>query len=151
MDIMRQIRDFRSNFENISRACRAIVARLSYDSCETFVRLSHDVPTNVALVSFSFVRQSRDIRESVSRHSYECRLVLFSPQIVARTVARLSYGIRTTIVRESRNFCIVNFAKISRRHVRDTRMNVVQLSHDSHATVLRHVLSKKSQKVFKHV
>ena len=55
----------------------------SYDSRETFVRLSHDVPTNVALVSFSFVRQSRDIRESVSRHSYECRLVLFSRQIVA--------------------------------------------------------------------
>ena len=111
MDFMRQIRDFRFNFENISRDCRAIVARLSYDSRETFVRLSHDVPMNVALVSFSFVRQSRDIRESVSRHSYECRLVLFSRQIVARTVARLSYGIRTTIVREPRNFRIVNSPK----------------------------------------
>ena len=67
---MRQIREFRSNFENISCDCRAIVARLSYD-CHTtvtrnFVRVSHDVPTNVALVSFSFARQSRDIRESVS-------------------------------------------------------------------------------------
>ena len=81
------------------------------DSLEIFVRLSHDVPTNAALVSLSFVRQSRDIHESVSRHSYECRLVLFSRQIVTRTVARLSYGIRTTSVRESRNFRIVNLPK----------------------------------------
>ena len=67
-----------SNFENIYCDSRAIDARLSYDSHKTFVSLSHDVPTNVALVSFSIVRQSRDIRECVSRHSYECRLVLFS-------------------------------------------------------------------------
>ena len=139
---MRQIREFRSNFKNISRDCRAIV-----DSREPFMRLSHYVPTNVALVSFSFVRQWRDMRVSVSRHSYECRLVLFFRQIFARTVTRLSYGIRMTIVRVSQNF-----AKISRRHVRDTRMNVVRLSHDSRATVLRHVLPKiKSHKVFKHV
>ena len=58
---MRQIRDLGSNFENISRYCCAIVARLSYDSGKTFVRVSHDVLTNVVLVSFSFVRQSRDI------------------------------------------------------------------------------------------
>ena len=65
---MRQICKFRSNFENIFRVpdCRAIVARLSYESRETFVRLSHDVPTNVVLVSFSFVRQSRDIRRIVA-------------------------------------------------------------------------------------
>ena len=75
------------------------------------MRLFHDVPTNVALVSFSFVRQSRDIRESVSRNSHKCRLVLFSRQIVARTVARLSNGIRTTIVRVSRSFRIVNSPK----------------------------------------
>ena len=113
MDFMRQIREFRSNFENISWDCRAIVARLSYDSREIFVRLSHDVLTNVASVSFSFVRQSRDIHESVSRHSYECRLVFFSRHIVARTVTRLSYGIRTTIVRESRNFRIVNSPRLA--------------------------------------
>ena len=65
---MRQIRNFRSNFENISRVpdCRAMVARLSYESRETFVKLSHDVPTTVVLVSFSFVQQSRDIRRNVA-------------------------------------------------------------------------------------
>ena len=130
---MRQIRDFRSDFENISRDCRAIVARLSYDSRETFVRLSPDVPTNVFLVSFSFIRQSRDIRDSVSRHSYECRLVLFSRQIVARTVARLSYGIRATIVRESRNFRIVNSPKCS-QHSHERRTTVARQSRDSLAT-----------------
>ena len=66
-----RIREFRFNFENISRDCRAIVARPSYDSRETFVRVYHDVPTN--LVPFSFVRESRDIRESVSQHLYEYR------------------------------------------------------------------------------
>ena len=62
---MRQIREFRSNFENISCDCRATVVRLSYDSHETCVSVYHDALTNVALVLFSFVRQSRDIRKSV--------------------------------------------------------------------------------------
>ena len=87
---MRQIRKFRSNFENISRDCH-----------ETFVRVSHDIPTNVALVSFSFVRQSRDVRESVLRHSYECCLVLFSCQIVVNCLhvfSRLLSDCRTTFV-----------------------------------------------------
>ena len=141
MDFMRQIRDFRSNFENISRDCRAIVARLSYDSRETFVRLSHDVPTNVALVSFSFVRQSRDIRESVSFIRMSL-CFLFSPdsrEDCRATIVRHTYDNRTRAAK----FSHCKFAKISRRHVWDTRMNVVRLSHDSHATVLRHVLSKK--------
>ena len=131
MDFIRQIRDFRSNFQStcISRDCRAIVARLShdvptnvalvsfsfvrqstiarlsYDSRESFVRLSHDDPTNVALVSFSFVRQSRDIRESVSRHSYECRLVLFfspdSREDCRAIIVRHSYDNRTRVARRS--------------------------------------------------
>ena len=73
---MRQNREFRSNFENISRDCRTM-----YDSRESFVSVSHDDPTNecVALVSFSFVRHSRDIRESVSQH-FE-RMSLSSRQI----------------------------------------------------------------------
>ena len=76
---MRQIREFQSNFENISCECHRIVTRLSYDSCETFVRVSHDVPTNVAL--FSFVRQSQDIRESVAQHSYEFAFNISVPQL----------------------------------------------------------------------
>ena len=47
---MRQVREFRYNFEHISSDCRAIVARLSHGSRETFVRVFHDVPTNVASV-----------------------------------------------------------------------------------------------------
>ena len=62
---LRQIREFRSTFGNISRECRTIVARQSYDSRETFVRVLQ-IPTNVALASFSFVLQSRDIHERVS-------------------------------------------------------------------------------------
>ena len=53
---MRQIGEFRSNFGNITRDCRMIVARLSYDSRLTFVGVLR-IPTNVALGSFSFVRQ----------------------------------------------------------------------------------------------
>ena len=59
---MRQIREFRSNFENISRDCRATFVRVhhdflanvayfhfnSYDSRATFVRVSCDIRTNVA-------------------------------------------------------------------------------------------------------
>ena len=55
---MRQIRKFRSNFENIARDCRATVARLSHDSRATFVRVSYDFPTNVAYFYY---------------HSYDCR------------------------------------------------------------------------------
>ena len=121
MDFMRQIRDFRSDFENISRDCRAIVARLSYDSRETL------------------------------RRSYECRLVLFSRQIVARTVARLSYGISTTIVRESRNIRIVNSPKFRG----DMFVTLAWTSYDCRTTVTRQscdmFCKKKSHKVFKHV
>ena len=105
---------------NISRDSRTIIARLLYNNRKTFVSLSYEAPMNVALVSFSFVRQSRDIRERVSRHSYECRLVLISRPsrtrgmfaCILKTVMRLSYecsyDIRTTIVRVPRNFRIVN-------------------------------------------
>ena len=54
---MRQIHEFRSNFENISR-----------DSCETFVRVSHNVSTNVAYFHLyssreTFMRVSHNIRK----------------------------------------------------------------------------------------
>ena len=137
---MRQIREFRSNFENISRDIRESVSRLSRE-CNLF--------------SFKFVRQSRDIRASVARHSYECRLVLFSRQIVARfsqdcraTVMRHSRDIRATFVRVSRKNSHCKFAKISRRQVRDTRTNVARQSRDSLA---KYFGEKKSHKIFQHV
>ena len=118
---MRQIREFRSNFENISRDYR-------------------DFPANVTY----FHLNSYDSRASVARHSYECRLVSFSRQIVARfsqdcraTVVRHSHDIRTSVAKISQ----CKFAKISRRQVRDTRTNVARPSHDSRATVLRNVLA----------
>ena len=49
---MQQIHDFSSNFENIYRDGCAIDARLSYDSYETFMRVSHNIRTNVAKFYF---------------------------------------------------------------------------------------------------
>ena len=70
---MRQICEFRSDFENISRDCRAIVAPLSHDSRATFVRVSNDFPANVTYFHLNsydsratFVRVSRDIRTNVA-------------------------------------------------------------------------------------
>ena len=64
---MRQIREFRFNFENIPRDCRATVAtvaRLSHDSRETFGRVSHDFPANVAYFHFHYY----DSRATVLRN-----------------------------------------------------------------------------------
>ena len=112
----------------LSRDSRATVARQSRDIHESVSR--HSRESN--LFSCKFVRQSRDIR--VARHSYECRLVLFSRQIVARfsqdcraTVVRHSRDIRTSVVKISH----CKFAKISRRQVRDNRTNVARPSRDS--------------------
>ena len=91
----------------------------------TVVRVSHDFPANVTY----FHLNSYD-----ARHSYECCLVLFSRQIVARfsqdcraTVLRHSRDIRTSVAKISH----CKFAKISRRQVHDTRKNVARLSRDS--------------------
>ena len=53
---MRQIREFRSNFENIPRDCRATVARQSQDIRKCVSRLSREC----GLFSFSLLRQSRN-------------------------------------------------------------------------------------------
>ena len=106
------------NFENISRDCLSRDC-LSRDCRTTFVRVSHDFPANVNYFHLN---------------SFECRLVLFSRQIVARfsqdcraTVVRHSRVIRTSVAKISH----CKFAKISRRQVRDTRANVARLSRDS--------------------
>ena len=64
---MLQIREFQSNFENIYCVCHAIA--------------SHDVPT---IVAYFHSYDSCETFMSVAQHSYKCRLVLFSRQIVAR-------------------------------------------------------------------
>ena len=95
---MRQNREFRSSFENISRDCRA-----------TFVRVSHDFPTNVAL----FYYHSYDSRATFVRVSHDiCRLVLLSRRIVARcshVFLILSRDCHTILARHSYE-CRVNFA-----------------------------------------
>ena len=102
---MQQIREFRSNFENISRHCRA-----------TFVRVSHDFPRNVAYFHFhSYVSRATLVRVSLS--------FIFSPDSLEvfpcflKTVARPSYDIQISHCK---------FVKISRRQVRDTRETVLQ-------------------------
>ena len=77
---MRQIREFRSNFEIISHDRRAIVAKLSQDSRTTFVRVSHDFPANVSYFHFNsydsratFVRVSHDIRKNDAKFYFLAR------------------------------------------------------------------------------
>ena len=151
---MRQIREFRSNIENISRDSCATVARQSRDIRESVSRLSRECN----LFSFKFVRQSRDIRASVARHSYECRLVLLSRQIVGRfsqdcraTVVQHSRDIRTSVAKISH----CRFAKISWRQFGDTRTNVARTSRDRRTTVARQSCEifwrKNSHKIFQHV
>ena len=126
---MRQICEFRSNYESISRDCLAMVARLSHDSRATFVRVSHDFPANVAYFHFN---------------SYNSRTTFFR-QIVARfshVFSRLSRDRRATVVRHSHDIC-TSVAKISQRQLRDTRTNVARPSHNTRATVLQNIVSRK--------
>ena len=140
---MRQIREFRSNFENLSHDCRAIVARLSHDSRTTFVRVSHDFPANVSYFHFNsydsratFVRVSHDIRTNElsfifspdSREFFACCL---------KTVARPSCDTRTTFVTSVAKISHCKSAKISRRQVRDIRTTVARPSRDRRTTVAR--------------
>ena len=92
------------------------------------------------------------------RHLYECRLVLFSRLIVARfsqdcraTVVRHSHNIRTTFIRVSRKFCIVNSPKFRG----DKFATLARLSRDRGTTVARRSCEifwrKNSHKIFQHV
>ena len=98
---------------------------MSHDSRATFVRVSHDFPKNVAYLHFNLYELG-DIRSSVARHSYECRLVLFSRQIVAmvsHVVSRLLRDRRGTLARHSwqrlSNFLKENFQDIISRDVNE--------------------------------
>ena len=102
---MRQIREFRSNFENISRDYRDIRESVSRRSHECSFIFSTTVATLVRMSLISFI-SSPDGREV-----FACFL---------KTVARPSYDIHTSVAKISH----CKFAKISRRQVRDTRTNV---------------------------
>ena len=101
------------------------------------MRVSHAVPTNEALVHFCSNDSRETFLRAYSRHSYECRLILLSRQIDARC---LHVFCQTTFVRHSH----CKFYKISRRQVCDTHTNVVRLSDDNRATVLRQIFIRKT-------
>ena len=151
---MRQIREFQSHFENISRDCRTLVrvshdfsANVTYfhlnshDSHATFVRVSHNIHTcecrtTFIRMSLSFIF-SPDSCEVFARLSHHCRAKLALP----------SCDTRTTLVRVLRKFRIVNSPKF-----RGNKFAILaRTSHDSRTTVLRNILAKKSHKIFKHV
>ena len=82
------------------------MSRLSRDSRTTFVRMSHDFSANVAYFHFN----SYDSRAIFVQD--ECRLVIFSRQIVTRfshVFSRLSRDCRATFTRHSYE-CCKNFA-----------------------------------------
>ena len=79
------------------------------------MRVSYDIRIRMSL-SFVFSPDSREV--------FACFL---------KTVARLSYDIRTSVA----TFLHCKFVKSSRRQVRDICTNVVRLSHERRATVAR--------------
>ena len=102
---MQQIREFRSNFENISRDCRAIVVRLSHNICErrsrnlhmTVARQSCEIFCEKICIKFfnmlkNFATSSRLVRDTrkFSRHSHECRAKVCDK--IRKTVARNSHA-----------------------------------------------------------
>ena len=113
------MRRFRPSFANMSHACRAMVARHSYENRDTFmVSVSHEA-LKMAL-SFIFTRTTVvAVSHDTRTNSLSCSHVFL----------RLSRDCRTIFTSVSvANLSNCKLAKISRRQVRDTRTNVVRLS-----------------------
>ena len=106
-------REFRSNFENVSRDCRMTV-----------------------VWSFSFIF----IRTTVARHSWVSHLKTFVWMLLSFYVfSRLSRNCRMTFVRVLRNFRIVNLPKFCG----DMFATLAWKSYDHPMTVLQYILAKK--------
>ena len=111
------------------------------------MRISRDCFANfVADFRTTFARVSRECRENflVSRTSRElvAKFLNMFKNFVGinspKHFARLSRDCRTTVVRASvANLSPRNFGEFTMRNFRDTRTNVVRVSHDGRATVLR--------------
>ena len=143
---MRQIREFRSNFENISHDCRAIVLLSVSSDCRegfacclnTVARPLCDIRTSTSVAKISYCkfakilrRQVRDTRTKVARPSHDSLAKYFGEKIrikfsnMFKTFATSSryMKILTTFVRHS-NECHAN--------VRDKiRKTVTRNSHTS--------------------
>ena len=103
---------FRTTFARVSRECREnfLVSRTSRELVAKFLNMFKNF---MGINSPKhFARLSRDCRATVVRHSCDVRA----------SVANLSPR---------------NFGEFTMRNFRDTRTNVVRVSHDGRATVLR--------------
>ena len=107
-------------------------------------------PTKFPWILLSFIFKSQDIPESVSRHSHECRLVLFSHQISSHELFALFFhsrllcecDIHTTFMGVWHINCIVN----SQRFGSDRIVTLVQLLGSRFAITCDLLLNVLSQK-----
>ena len=123
------------------------------------MRLSHDVATNVAVVSFSFVRQSRDIRECltafVSIHGIRRQMslsLIFSPdsrEDCRTTIERYSYDNHMSVAKFSHCKVCQNFAGTCLRHSHELPTTVARQSCDSLATCFAEKIRIKFLNMFK--
>ena len=119
-----QFCEFQSYFASLISQLSPIFARHLFDSRETFVRVSHNILTNKDWFHFHS-NDSCDTFMRVSNNTYDCRLVLFSCQIVMSCLygfSRLSYN----NLRSISKLLHYEFAKISHRQVCDTRTTILR-------------------------
>ena len=131
-------------FAILSRDCRATVVRRSCECREPvaakfwrifnakFSRHSYEFRASV-------VRRSRDSIEKTCKHlatiwreNKTKASISLACEFLA-TVLRLSFDVRASVANLSRR----NFGEFSMQNFRDTRTNVVRVSYDGRATVLR--------------
>ena len=120
--------DIFSDFVIILKIYVVNVALVSHDSRETFVRVSHDVSTNVAYFHLHLKYSGETFVK------YECRKVLIC---FPKNLSLIrSCEIRASTSKTSH----FKFNNISRRQVRDASMNVVRMSLDSLAKYFGNIL-----------
>ena len=124
----------------MSHKCQVKVARYLYNKC----------PTKFQWILFSLIFKSQHIPESVSRHSHECCLVLFSHQISSHELFALFHSrllcecdIHTTFMGVWHINCIVNSQKFGG----DRMVTLVQLLGSRFAITCDLLLNVLSQKV----
>ena len=94
------------------------------------MRVSHDIPTNVAFVSFSFVRQLLECLMTFVRMLLGFIFSPHSHEVFSCVFLRLLHDIRTSVLKYSH----CKFTKRSQRQIHDTPTIVVRLLHHSLAT-----------------
>ena len=108
----------------ISRDC---FANFVADFRTTFVRVLHECREN-----FHVSRTSRELVAKVFNMFKNC-MRIFSPKLFRKTDVQRSRDVRASVA----NLSSRNFGEFTMRNFRDTRTNVLRVSHDGRATVLR--------------